>query len=105
MAHNKTAATGSKTEATARKQFAASKREATARAQFAAQMQNREMHSRSLLKCKEVQWLTRLSRSAIYRKGADGTFPRPIKLGESSSAWRWSDIEAWLDSRESGVGA
>lgn len=27
-------------------------------------------------------------------------FPRPIRLGANSAAWRVTDIEAWLEKRE-----
>jgi prophage regulatory protein len=34
--------------------------------------------------------------SSIYRKVADGTFPRPIRTGPGAIAWLDSDIDAWL---------
>ncbi len=38
---------------------------------------------------------TGLSRSTIYRKAKEGTFPAPVKLGQRASGWRLSDLEAW----------
>lgn len=46
-----------------------------------------------------VKTLCALSRSSIYRKIQEGTFPAPVKLGERASGWRQSDLIAWLDSR------
>jgi prophage regulatory protein len=40
--------------------------------------------------------LTSFSKATIYRKVADGTFPRPLKIRKSRVAWRESDIVAWI---------
>jgi len=53
-----------------------------------------------LLKRPEVTRRTGLSRSTLYVWMARGAFPKPIKLGTRSIAWRESDIEAWIDERE-----
>ncbi len=52
-----------------------------------------------LMKLDEVKQETRLSRSSIYRLAKTGDFPKPIKLGERSSGWLESEINAWIDSR------
>ena len=39
------------------------------------------------------------SPATIWRKVKDGTFPKPIKLGERITAWHMDDIEAWLAAR------
>lgn len=51
-----------------------------------------------LLRRREVEEITGLSRSAIYRKISEGTFPRPVKIGSTAVRWRESDIEAWMAS-------
>jgi len=51
------------------------------------------------LRLSSVMELTGLSRSTIYRMSAEGAFPKNIKLGKLSSAWRESEILDWLDSR------
>ncbi|MGX1101067.1 helix-turn-helix transcriptional regulator [Amorphus sp. MBR-141] len=50
-----------------------------------------------LLRLKEVVQLTGLSRSTLYRRVADGSFPRPRSLGPNAVAWRLSEVEAWID--------
>jgi prophage regulatory protein len=40
-----------------------------------------------------------MSKATIWRKLKDGTFPKPVKLGERITAWRFDDIEAWLAAR------
>jgi prophage regulatory protein len=53
---------------------------------------------KSLLRRSGVEILTGLSRSSIYAKMADGTFPRPVQIGTRSVAWRSSDIDDWMES-------
>ncbi len=47
----------------------------------------------------DVERITGLSRSCLYSMMAEGTFPKPIKLGKRAVGWRQADIAAWLDSR------
>ena len=49
----------------------------------------------------EVEDLTRLGRTSIYRlmKCPDARFPRPIQLGNRRVAWRRSEVMAWLENR------
>ena len=51
------------------------------------------MHDR-LLRRREVEEITGLSRSSIYRLMADGEFPRPVKVGSAAVRWRASDTTA-----------
>jgi prophage regulatory protein len=39
---------------------------------------------------------TALSRSTIYRKIAEGTFPAQLKISANGSGWRESDINHWI---------
>ena len=56
------------------------------------------MHDR-LLRRRQVEEITGMSRSSIYRQMQDGAFPRPVKVGSAAVRWRASDITAWLESR------
>ena len=49
-----------------------------------------------LLTVRDVQRLTTLSRSTIYRKARAGELPAPIWLTDWRKAWRSSEIAAWL---------
>jgi prophage regulatory protein len=40
-----------------------------------------------------------LSRSSIYFRVAEGTFPRPVSLGARAVGWLESDIQEWLRQR------
>jgi prophage regulatory protein len=59
------------------------------------QMQN----ALSILRRKQVEARTGLSRSTIYQRIAEGSFPKPISLGARAVGWLDSDIEQWLASR------
>ena len=43
------------------------------------------------------------SPATIWRKVKDGTFPKPVKLGDRITAWRLDDIEVWLAARHGEV--
>lgn len=47
-----------------------------------------------------VEEITGLSRSTIYAMMDEGDFPRPVRIGRRAVAWRDSDLNAWLTSRE-----
>ena len=57
-----------------------------------------------LLTRPEVERRTGLSRSTIYRKMRDGTFPVPLKASDRAVRWRESDIRAYVDSRPRSYG-
>lgn len=52
-----------------------------------------------ILRIQDVIAVTRLSRSTIYRLIQAGKFPRPIKLTERASGWRYEAVEEWLRDR------
>jgi predicted DNA-binding transcriptional regulator AlpA len=47
----------------------------------------------------EVQAITRLSRSSIYRLESDGRFPKRVDLGVRRAIWNRVDVEAWAAAR------
>lgn len=49
-----------------------------------------------IIRRRDVEHITGLSRSSIYAKMARGTFPKPVKLGENSVGWKESDIQDWI---------
>lgn len=50
----------------------------------------------AILRRKQVERETGLSRSSIYRRIHAGTFPAPVQLGLRSVGWRVADIEQFL---------
>jgi prophage regulatory protein len=49
-----------------------------------------------ILRLKSVLERTGLSRSTLYRKMHDQTFPRALRISARCTGWRESDVEAWL---------
>lgn len=47
------------------------------------------------LRVSEVAARYGISRSTVWRWLKKGKIPKPIKLGEDSTRWRLSDLEAW----------
>jgi prophage regulatory protein len=53
----------------------------------------------TILRLPKVKSLVGLSRSSIYLKISQGTFPKPISLGERAVGWLESDIQSWIENR------
>jgi prophage regulatory protein len=51
-----------------------------------------------LLRRKEVEKLSGLSRASLYRLMRAGKFPRPLSIGTGSVRWKNSDIVQWQSS-------
>ncbi|WP_244135889.1 helix-turn-helix transcriptional regulator [Burkholderia vietnamiensis] len=50
----------------------------------------------ALIRRKQVEVETGLSRSTIYARMKAGTFPQSVRLGARSVAWRRADVDAWI---------
>ena len=53
-----------------------------------------------ILRRREVEARTGLSRSTLYAQMAEGAFPKPVRLGKRAVGWTESTISEWLESRE-----
>jgi len=62
-------------------------------------MANYNRKKLSILRRKQVEKRTGLSRSTIYLRIQEGTFPRPINLGARAVGWLENEIEKWLMDR------
>ena len=52
-----------------------------------------------ILRRTDVQKMTGLSRSTIYRWSSNGNFPKPSKLGPRAVGWPEAQIRAWIADR------
>ncbi|TPK24690.1 AlpA family phage regulatory protein [Mesorhizobium sp. B2-5-9] len=50
-----------------------------------------------IIRSRTVLARTGLSRSTMYRKIAEGTFPAQIKISVNGAGWRESDINRWVE--------
>ena len=55
-----------------------------------------------LIRRQEVEEMTGLSRSTIYRHKKEGMFPEPVRIGPRAVRWRHSDIIAHIESKPQG---
>ena len=53
----------------------------------------------SIFRLPHVKTQTGLSRSAIYQRIAEGTFPKQINLGSRAVGWLEEDIQNWIKQR------
>lgn len=52
-----------------------------------------------IMRLKDVMACTGLGRSSIYKFISDGTFPKPIPLGDRAVGWLEEEIEDWIASK------
>jgi prophage regulatory protein len=53
----------------------------------------------TILRLPAVMRSTGLSRSTIYLRVAQGTFPRPVSLGGRSVGWLEHELDEWVQGR------
>ena len=53
----------------------------------------------ALIRRKQVEARTGLSRSTIYLRIARGEFPAPVSLGRRAVGWRSDEIDRWIEQR------
>ena len=52
-----------------------------------------------ILRLPTVKALTGLSRSTIYLRMSEGTFPKQISLGSRAVGWMSSEINTWIEEK------
>ncbi len=52
-----------------------------------------------ILRLPTVKTVTGLSRSTIYLRMSEGTFPEKISLGSRAVGWLETEVQDWLDER------
>ena len=57
-----------------------------------------------LMRRQEVEKITGLGRSSIYRLMQKGDFPRPVRVGPAAVRWMESEVTAWVESRPVAMG-
>lgn len=53
-----------------------------------------------IIRAKEVQELTGLSRTTLWRFENKGEFPRRVSLGASTVGWKLSEVQNWIRERQ-----
>jgi prophage regulatory protein len=57
----------------------------------------REINMKRLLRMKEILQITAIGRSTLYLYMSQNRFPKSIKIGYRSVAWREEDIQEWME--------
>ena len=57
------------------------------------------MSDERLIRLPQVESLTGLKRAHIYGLARRGLFPKPLKIGARASAFRQSQVMAWIQDR------
>ena len=57
-----------------------------------------------LLTRQQIEEITGLTRSTIYRLMRSGQFPEPIRIGPRAIRWPQSEIESWIADRPRATG-
>ncbi len=57
------------------------------------------LSTQRLIRLRTVREKTGLAKSTIYAFVQQDRFPRPVKLGDRSSGWVESEVDAWIASR------
>jgi len=55
------------------------------------------LDSSRMLRRREVERLTALSRSSLYALMQEGRFPRPVRIGSRAVAWPAPAVRQWLE--------
>lgn len=51
----------------------------------------------TILRLPAVKTVTGLSRSTIYLRIAEGSFPKPVNLGQRAVGWIEAEVQQWLE--------
>jgi predicted DNA-binding transcriptional regulator AlpA len=57
-----------------------------------------ESNASHLMRLRDVQAVTTLSRTALWRLRSRGLFPQPLRLPGMGIRWRRDEVLAWIDS-------
>ena len=60
-------------------------------------MSDSSLHSQRLLRINQVLAIVPISRSSWWEGCRTGRYPKPIKLGPRTTAWRAEDIAAFIE--------
>ncbi len=53
----------------------------------------------------EVKSMTGLSRTTIYLRMGQGSFPKSYAIGKRAKGWKFTEIGAWMNERSQGGAA
>jgi prophage regulatory protein len=57
---------------------------------------HRDFNGNRLLNISAVVEMCGISRSQVYKRVADGTFPQPVKLSSTLNLWSFNELQQWV---------
>jgi prophage regulatory protein len=62
-----------------------------------------ELPRRCLMRLPTVKGMTGIGHTSIYKKISEGTFPKPVRIGDRMVAWDSKEIDVWIEKQIAGV--
>lgn len=59
-------------------------------------MMSNELTQAKCIREKDLLKIIPFSKSTLWRKVANGTFPKPIKISTKVTVWKWFEIDQWF---------
>jgi predicted DNA-binding transcriptional regulator AlpA len=56
-----------------------------------------QLYRKKLMRWSELKMLIPMSRSTLWRKIKDGSFPRGHKVSKRITAWKLSEVDRWVE--------
>lgn len=53
----------------------------------------------ALVRQRDLLAVVPFSAATLWRRVKAADFPKPIKVDQSITAWRWGEVRAWLESK------
>ena len=58
------------------------------------------MENKGFIRQKGLLTLVGFSAPTLWRKVKAGTFPKPVKLGQNMTAWRYEEVQTWMEAQK-----
>jgi predicted DNA-binding transcriptional regulator AlpA len=63
-------------------------------------MEDRNRHKTFIRQKQLIPHMVPFSPATLWRKVRSGGFPKPIKLSENITAWRYEEVQAWIEAQK-----
>lgn len=57
----------------------------------------------ALIRERQLMPLLPFSHATMWRRVKEGTFPKPVKIGRTMTAWEWGKVRRWLSVQAAGA--
>lgn len=57
----------------------------------------------ALIRERQLMPLLPFSHATMWRRVKEGTFPKPVKIGRTITAWEWGNVRQWLSVQAAGT--